>query len=103
MLTWIALTALLCAIAVVLTLVLNAPARARLLALLKTLGAPPRSGAGIVSWELVPLCVAAIVAGTAPAARTSASTRRAVMAKPVDVSRTDTHGRLSAKGVAPMA
>ncbi|GAA2540960.1 hypothetical protein GCM10009860_22210 [Microbacterium mitrae] len=61
----IALTALLCAIAVVLTLVLNAPARARLLALLKTLGAPPRSGAGIVSWELVPLCIAAVVAGTA--------------------------------------
>lgn len=61
----IGLVALLCAIAIVLTLVLNAPARSRLLALLKTLGAPPRSGAGIVSWELVPLCVAAVAAGTA--------------------------------------
>ena len=63
--TAIGLTALLCAIAIVLTLVLNAPARARLLALLKTLGAPPRSGGGIVSWELVPLCIAAVAAGTA--------------------------------------
>ena len=61
----IGVTALLCAIAIVLTLVLNAPARARLLALLKTLGAPPRSGGGIVSWELVPLCVAAVISGTA--------------------------------------
>lgn len=59
----IALAALLCAIAVVMTLVLGTRARSRILALLQTLGAPPRSGSAIVAWELWPACAAAVVAG----------------------------------------
>lgn len=60
----VALAALLSAIAVVMTLVLGTRARSRILALLQTLGAPPRSGRAIVAWELWPACAAAVVAGT---------------------------------------
>ncbi|MGC5171860.1 FtsX-like permease family protein [Microbacterium sp. DT81.1] len=60
----IALAALLCAIAVVMTLVLGTGSRSRILALLQTLGAPPRSGSAIIAWELWPACAAAIIAGT---------------------------------------
>ncbi|HEX5859769.1 MAG TPA: FtsX-like permease family protein [Microbacterium sp.] len=64
LLACIALAALLSAIAVVMTLVLGTRARSRILALLQTLGAPPRSGSSIIAWELWPACAAAIVAGT---------------------------------------
>jgi putative ABC transport system permease protein len=61
----IALSALLAAVAVVITLVLGGRARRRILALLQTLGAPPRSGGGLVAWELAPATIAALVVGTA--------------------------------------
>lgn len=55
--------AVLSAVAVVVTLVLGARPRRRILALLKTLGAPPRAGRGLVVWELAPAGVAALVVG----------------------------------------
>ncbi len=61
----IALSALLTAVAVVMTLVLGGRARRRILALLQTLGAPPRSGGGLVAWELAPAMIGALVVGTA--------------------------------------
>lgn len=61
----VVLSAALGAIAVVMTLVLGAPARRRLLALLQTLGAPPRAAGRLVAWELAPAGVAALLIGTA--------------------------------------
>lgn len=52
-------------LALVITLVLAAPARGRLVAVLRTLGVGPRDGRRLVSWEVVPLAAVALVAGTA--------------------------------------
>lgn len=57
------LAGLLCAAAVVMTLMLAAPARARLLAVLQTLGLSPRQGRGLVGWEIGPWAVVALVVG----------------------------------------
>ncbi|WP_036966140.1 FtsX-like permease family protein, partial [Promicromonospora kroppenstedtii] len=57
------LAGLLCAGAVVMTLMLAAPARARLLAVLQTLGLSPRQGRGLVGWEIGPWAVVALVIG----------------------------------------
>lgn len=59
----VALAAALCAIAVMMTLVLGTRSRSRILALLQTLGAPRRTGSGIIAWELWPASAAAVVAG----------------------------------------
>lgn len=59
----IALTGLLCAASVVLTLVVSAPSRGRLLAQLRTLGLTGRQGEGLVAWETAPVAVASLVSG----------------------------------------
>jgi putative ABC transport system permease protein len=59
------LAGMLCAAAVVMTLMLAAPARARLLAVLQTLGLSPRQGRGLVGWEIGPWAVVALVVGAA--------------------------------------
>src|SRR5699024_10640003 len=59
------LCVLLAVAAIVMTLVLAAPARGRLLAVLRTLGVPPRTAGRLVAWETVPVVVAAMVSGTA--------------------------------------
>lgn len=61
----IALTGLLCAASVVLTLVVSAPSRDRLLAQLRTLGLTGRQGEGLVAWETAPVAVASLGAGLA--------------------------------------
>jgi putative ABC transport system permease protein len=55
--------AVLSAVAVVVTLVLGARPRRRILALLQTLGAAPRTGRGLVVWELAPAGIAALIVG----------------------------------------
>jgi putative ABC transport system permease protein len=45
------------------TLALGARPRRRILALLQTLGAAPRSGRGLVVWELAPAGIAALIVG----------------------------------------
>jgi putative ABC transport system permease protein len=65
LLSGIAASAALSAIAVVITLVLGARARRRILALLHTLGAPPRAGRALLAWELAPVSIAALVVGAA--------------------------------------
>jgi putative ABC transport system permease protein len=57
------LAGLLCAAAVVMTLMLAAPARARLLAVLQTLGMSSRQGRGLVGWEIGPWAVVALAVG----------------------------------------
>src|SRR5690554_4928657 len=59
------LVSFLCTVAVVMTLARGAAARDRLLSLLRTLGLSRRSGTAIVAWELAPLTVVALLAGTA--------------------------------------
>ena len=59
-----AVTALLSALAIVMTLTLATEQRNRLLALLRTLGAPRRAATSLALWEVGPPAVAAIVAGT---------------------------------------
>lgn len=61
----ITLSAVLTAVAVVMTLVLGGRSRRRILTLLQTLGAPPRSGAGLIGWELAPPMIAGLVVGIA--------------------------------------
>ncbi|MCR2762982.1 ABC transporter permease [Microbacterium sp. zg.B48] len=56
--------ALLSALAIVMTLTLAAGPRVRVLALLRTLGAPPRVGTSLAMWEIGPPAIAAVVAGT---------------------------------------
>ncbi|WP_156250137.1 ABC transporter permease [Pseudactinotalea terrae] len=51
-------------LALVLTLVLAAPERGRLVAVLRTLGIGARDSRRLVSWELVPLGIVALVVGT---------------------------------------
>ena len=55
--------AVLSAVAVVVTLVLGARPRRRILALLQTLGAAPRTGRGLVAWELAPAGLTALLVG----------------------------------------
>ncbi|HEX4400448.1 MAG TPA: FtsX-like permease family protein [Galbitalea sp.] len=59
------LSALMCGIALVLTLLINTPARIRLLARLRALGFAGRQAGGLVGWELGPLVVLGGVAGLA--------------------------------------
>ncbi|GAA4731843.1 hypothetical protein GCM10023216_24910 [Isoptericola chiayiensis] len=59
----VVLSVLLCVATVGLMLVLAAPARRRLLAVLRALGLPRRAERGIVAWEVGPWVVAALVAG----------------------------------------
>ncbi|MCF4122324.1 FtsX-like permease family protein [Antribacter sp. KLBMP9083] len=59
----VALAALLCGAAVVMTLMLAGPARARLLAVLQTLGLSGRQSRGLVGWEIGPWTVVALVVG----------------------------------------
>jgi putative ABC transport system permease protein len=59
-----AIAALLSALAIVMTLALAAGARARVLALLRTLGAPRRAATSLALWEIGPPAIAAVVAGT---------------------------------------
>lgn len=59
-----AVAALLSALAIVMTLALASAARARVLALLRTLGAPRRAATSLALWEIGPPAIAAVVAGT---------------------------------------
>ncbi|WP_251153234.1 FtsX-like permease family protein [Cellulosimicrobium sp. Marseille-Q4280] len=59
----IVLSGLLCAAAVVMTLMIGAPARDRLVAVLRTLGLERRGTRGLVAWEIGPWALAALVVG----------------------------------------
>jgi putative ABC transport system permease protein len=59
-----AVAALLSALAIVMTLALAAGPRTRVLALLRTLGSPPRSATSLALWEVGPPALAAVIAGT---------------------------------------
>ncbi|MHA6669755.1 ABC transporter permease [Homoserinimonas sp. A447] len=59
------LVSFLCTVAVVMTLARGAAGRDRLLSMLRTLGLGRRSGTAIVAWELAPMTVVALIAGTA--------------------------------------
>ena len=61
----IALSAVLCAAAVALTLVLGASSRARVLAVLRALGGTRRLERGVLAWEIAPTAIVALVTGTA--------------------------------------
>lgn len=61
----IALSALLCAAAVALTLVLGASSRARVLAVLRSLGGTRRLELGVLAWEIMPTAIVALLTGTA--------------------------------------
>ncbi|MDO7882229.1 FtsX-like permease family protein [Salinibacterium soli] len=63
--TALILAAVLAAIAVVMTAVVGARSRTRMLALLATLGLPPRGSRALVAWELAPVGLGAVIAGTA--------------------------------------
>jgi putative ABC transport system permease protein len=56
--------ALLSALAIVMTLTLAAAPRGRVLALLRTLGAPRRLATSLALWEVGPPAIAAVIAGT---------------------------------------
>jgi putative ABC transport system permease protein len=59
----LAFSALLCAIALILTLLLNTAARVRLLARLRALGFGVGQSGGLIAWELGPLAILGVVAG----------------------------------------
>jgi putative ABC transport system permease protein len=59
----LAFSALLCAIALILTLLLNTAARVRLLARLRALGFGAGQSSGLIAWELGPLAILGVVAG----------------------------------------
>ncbi|MFI5084422.1 MAG: FtsX-like permease family protein [Actinomycetales bacterium] len=63
LLTVIVFIALLCALIVVMTSLANAPARNRLIGLLRTLGFPRSADKSLLAWELVPIATAAVLAG----------------------------------------
>ncbi|WP_153395855.1 FtsX-like permease family protein [Ornithinicoccus halotolerans] len=63
--TAVVLATALTVLAVVLVLLLGAPARARLLAVLRTLGLTARQGRGLAAWELAPLLAASALVGGA--------------------------------------
>ncbi|WP_241245992.1 ABC transporter permease [Microbacterium sp. 4R-513] len=64
LLTATGVAALLSALAIVMTLTLAAGPRGRVLALLRTLGAPRRSATSLALWEVGPPAIAAVIAGT---------------------------------------
>lgn len=64
-LTAVVLAGVLTALAIVLVQLLGAPARARLLAVLRTLGLAPGQGRRLTAWELAPLVVSAFAVGGA--------------------------------------
>lgn len=59
----IALAALMCIGALLLTLVMNTASRTRLVATLRTIGFTSRQTAGLVGWELGPILVVGLIAG----------------------------------------
>lgn len=59
----IAAVALFCALAVVLSMMIGAAARERLLSLLRIIGLSPRQSRGIVAWETGPSAIVAVVVG----------------------------------------
>lgn len=59
----VVLSLVLVVVAVVMTQLIGAPARVRLLAVLRTLGLDRRQARGIVAWELAPVAGVSIVAG----------------------------------------
>ncbi|WP_324650756.1 ABC transporter permease [Georgenia sp. H159] len=59
----VVLSMVLVVVAVVLTQLIGAPVRDRLLAVLRTLGLDRRQARGIVAWELAPLAVVSVAAG----------------------------------------
>lgn len=59
----IALSALMCIGALLLTLVMNTAARTRLVATLRTIGFTGRQTAGLLGWELGPVLVVGLIAG----------------------------------------
>lgn len=59
----VVLSLVLVVVAVVMTQLMGAPARVRLLAVLRTLGVDRRQARGIVAWELAPLAVVSVAAG----------------------------------------
>jgi len=59
------ISVLLCAIALVLSTIVAARARARTAGILRTLGLPSRSLRVLVAWELIPVVIVAVIAGTA--------------------------------------
>ncbi len=60
----VVLTVALTVLVIVLVQLIGAPARTRLLAVLRTLGLGPRQSRGLTAWELAPLIAAAVVIGT---------------------------------------
>ncbi|MBD5787012.1 FtsX-like permease family protein [Cellulosimicrobium terreum] len=60
----VALSGLLYAVAVVLALMIGAPARDRIVAVLRTLGLERRRTAGLVAWEIGPWALASLVVGS---------------------------------------
>ena len=58
-----AVVALLLAVAIVATLVLGSASRARMLAILRTLGHPPRAAGRLVAWEVAPALLLALPFG----------------------------------------
>ncbi|MET0783682.1 MAG: FtsX-like permease family protein, partial [Leifsonia flava] len=61
----IAVTALLSALTIAMTLVLGGPARARILVLLRMLGGGRRDARSLAVWEIAPMAVVALVFGAA--------------------------------------
>ncbi|MFF1574460.1 ABC transporter permease [Leifsonia sp. NPDC058292] len=59
----IALAAMMCIGALLLTLVMNTAARTRLVATLRTIGFTARQSAGLLAWELGPILVVGLLAG----------------------------------------
>ncbi|MCE0486766.1 FtsX-like permease family protein [Ornithinimicrobium sediminis] len=59
----VVLTALLTAVAILLVQLMGAPSRARVLAVLRTMGLPRRAGKAVTAWEPAPLVGTALVVG----------------------------------------
>ncbi len=62
--TIVSFMGLLSALIIIMTTLVNAPGRNRLIALLRTLGFPPTRDRGLLLWELVPPAAVALVVGT---------------------------------------
>ncbi len=62
--TVVAFMGLLSALIIIMTTLVNAPGRNRLIALLRTLGFPPSRDRGLLLWELIPPAAVALVVGT---------------------------------------
>lgn len=61
----VVLTALVTILAILIVQLMGAPARARVLAVLRTLGIAPRQGRALTAWELAPLIATAFLVGAA--------------------------------------